>query len=101
MSHKELAWNFAFTTPFTGARHHKQHSDRLVPYRVGFYRPLWIAACALNSSYSYFWDVERDWEIAWFTNTRGVATGRPREHFQAWPQAGPGNMFAHPILRVY
>jgi EXS family len=43
-----------------------------LPCRVGFYRPLWIAACAINSGFSYFWDVERDWEISWFTNTRGA-----------------------------
>lgn len=33
---------------------------------------MWMAACAVNSCFSYFWDVERDWEISWFTNTRGV-----------------------------
>lgn len=39
--------------------------------RLSTYRPLWVAACALNSGFSYFWDVERDWEISWFTNTHG------------------------------
>lgn len=34
---------------------------------TGFYKPLWLAAALLNSAYSYFWDVERDWEISWFT----------------------------------
>ncbi|GAB4823276.1 hypothetical protein N2152v2_010322 [Parachlorella kessleri] len=33
----------------------------------GFYRPLWLAAALLNSCYSYFWDVERDWEIQLFS----------------------------------
>ena len=31
------------------------------------YRPLWLGAALLNSLYSYFWDVERDWEIQFFT----------------------------------
>ncbi len=33
----------------------------------GFYKPLWLIAALINSSYSYFWDIERDWEIQWFT----------------------------------
>ncbi len=33
----------------------------------GFYKPLWLAAALLNSSYSYYWDIERDWDIQWFT----------------------------------
>jgi hypothetical protein len=33
-----------------------------------FYRPLWLAAALLNSCYSYFWDIERDWEIQFFSS---------------------------------
>lgn len=33
----------------------------------GFYKPLWLGAALLNSAYSFFWDVERDWEISFFT----------------------------------
>lgn len=33
----------------------------------GFYKPLWLASALLNSSYSYYWDIERDWDIQWFT----------------------------------
>ncbi len=40
----------------------------------GFYKPLWLAAALLNSSYSYFWDIERDWDIQWFT-APGAAAG--------------------------
>ena len=32
------------------------------------YKPLWLGAALLNSSYSYFWDIERDWEIQFFTS---------------------------------
>lgn len=34
---------------------------------VGLYKPLWLGAALLNSSYSYYWDIERDWDIQWFT----------------------------------
>ncbi len=34
----------------------------------GLYKPLWLGAAFLNSSYSYFWDIERDWEIQLFTS---------------------------------
>lgn len=37
----------------------------------GFYKPLWLAAAFVNSGYSYFWDVERDWDIQWFTARSG------------------------------
>ena len=29
-------------------------------------KPLWLGAAFLNSAYSFYWDVERDWEISWF-----------------------------------
>ncbi len=34
---------------------------------LGLYKPLWLGAALLNSSYSYYWDIERDWDIQWFT----------------------------------
>ena len=34
------------------------------------WRPMWLAAQALNTAYSYFWDVERDWEIGFFSVAR-------------------------------
>ena len=34
----------------------------------GLYKPLWLGAALLNSSYSYFWDIERDWEIQFFSS---------------------------------
>ena len=33
----------------------------------GVYKPLWLAAALLNSLYSFYWDVERDWEISFFS----------------------------------
>jgi hypothetical protein len=31
-----------------------------------FWRPLWVASAVLNSSYSFYWDVEKDWDIRLF-----------------------------------
>ena len=33
----------------------------------------WVAAQLLNSCFSYYWDVERDWEVSWFSNGGGGA----------------------------
>ena len=40
----------------------------------GFYKPLWLAAAFLNSAFSYYWDVERDWEISFFSQMRAKHT---------------------------
>ena len=58
-----LKYSTAF--PVTAFSYMKYHTDEASWASV--YRPLWILAALLNSSYSYFWDVERDWEIQWFT----------------------------------
>ncbi|XP_022153890.1 SPX and EXS domain-containing protein 1-like isoform X1 [Momordica charantia] len=34
---------------------------------TGFYRPLWLLSSVLNSSYSFYWDVKRDWDLSTFT----------------------------------
>jgi hypothetical protein len=36
-----------------------------------FWKPLWLIAAFLNSAYSYYWDIERDWDIAFFTSPSG------------------------------
>ena len=30
----------------------------------------WVAAQTINTLFSYYWDVERDWEVAWFSAPR-------------------------------
>ena len=37
----------------------------------GVWKPLWLLAGLLNSAYSYFWDLERDWEVPAFTGRSG------------------------------
>lgn len=44
-----------------------------VKYRVpltlwrSFYKPMWVVAAVVNTGYSFFWDVERDWDMKLFT----------------------------------
>ncbi|XP_030459540.1 uncharacterized protein LOC115679953 isoform X1 [Syzygium oleosum] len=34
---------------------------------TSFYRPLWLLSGVLNSLYSFYWDVTRDWDLSCFT----------------------------------
>ncbi|PRQ52862.1 hypothetical protein RchiOBHm_Chr2g0160141 [Rosa chinensis] len=34
---------------------------------TNFYRPLWLLSAILNSLYSFYWDVTRDWDLSGFT----------------------------------
>ncbi|XP_027340057.1 SPX and EXS domain-containing protein 1-like [Abrus precatorius] len=34
---------------------------------TNFYRPLWLLSSVVNSSYSFYWDVTRDWDLSGFT----------------------------------
>ncbi|AEO70081.1 031a37de-490b-4bb1-89fc-cac17555b4be [Thermothielavioides terrestris] len=36
----------------------------------GLYRA-WVAACLLNSLYSFYWDVAKDWDLTLFSSERG------------------------------
>jgi uncharacterized integral membrane protein len=36
----------------------------------GFYKPLWLVAAMINSGFSFFWDIERDWEISFFSQMK-------------------------------
>ena len=37
------------------------------------YKPLWLLSACLNSGYSYYWDIERDWEISFFSSSSSEA----------------------------
>ncbi|XP_020539454.1 SPX and EXS domain-containing protein 1 isoform X3 [Jatropha curcas] len=40
----------------------------VIPERwTNFYRPLWLLSSVLNSLYSFYWDVTRDWDLSCFT----------------------------------
>lgn len=32
-------------------------------YWINFYRPLWLFSSFLNSLYSFYWDITRDWDL--------------------------------------
>ncbi|XP_061376060.1 uncharacterized protein LOC133318121 isoform X1 [Gastrolobium bilobum] len=34
---------------------------------TNLYRPLWLMSSVVNSSYSFYWDVTRDWDLSGFT----------------------------------
>ncbi|RYQ97643.1 hypothetical protein Ahy_B08g093722 isoform C [Arachis hypogaea] len=34
---------------------------------TNFYRPLWLLSSVVNSSYSFYWDVNRDWDLSGLT----------------------------------
>ncbi|KAJ9550291.1 hypothetical protein OSB04_014336 [Centaurea solstitialis] len=34
---------------------------------TNFYRPLWLLSSVVNSLYSFYWDVTRDWDLSCFT----------------------------------
>eukprot|EP00887_Chlorella_sp_A99_P006633 scaffold3.g6633.t1 len=47
-----------------------------------YYHTLWLAAALVNSTYSYVWDVERDWEISWFSQLGRQPSFPPRPVLQ-------------------
>lgn len=56
-----------------GCMHHGVHAVQVSPVQWdGFYKPLWLASAFLNSGYSYYWDLERDWDIQAFTASSGM-----------------------------
>ena len=66
---KQQLWNaLKYTTAFpvvffSFAKYHVGHQEW-----VSLWKPLWLFAAFINSSFSYFWDIERDWEISFFKN---------------------------------
>jgi hypothetical protein len=36
---------------------------------VSFYRPLWLISSVINSLYSFYWDIKRDWDLRYGTFT--------------------------------
>ena len=55
------------------------------------YKPLWLAAALVNSAFSFFWDVERDWEISYFSQMKVQRTLLPT------PVLQPALLFKPPV----
>eukprot|EP00889_Picochlorum_renovo_P002646 jgi/Picre1/29676/NNA_005059.t1 len=65
---KQQLWNAlkymtAFPVVFLSfSKYHVAHDSW-----VSVWKPLWLLAACVNSGFSYFWDIERDWEISFFS----------------------------------
>eukprot|EP01025_Chloroclados_australasicus_P027577 TRINITY_DN27334_c0_g1_i1.p1 TRINITY_DN27334_c0_g1~~TRINITY_DN27334_c0_g1_i1.p1 ORF type:complete len:243 (-),score=15.37 TRINITY_DN27334_c0_g1_i1:684-1343(-) len=46
-------------------------------------RVAWVCAQLLNTCYSYYWDVERDWDISWFSGVGLLPQFKLPKLFQA------------------
>jgi hypothetical protein len=59
-------YSTAFPVIVLGAMLRNQNADGSSP---GLYRA-WVAACLLNSLYSFYWDVTKDWDLTLFSDAR-------------------------------
>lgn len=65
-----LKYTTAFPVVFLSyAKYHISHDEWVMRYK-----PMWLLAALVNSSFSYFWDLERDWEISFFSAMRKQKT---------------------------
>ncbi|KAK2971740.1 hypothetical protein RJ640_022879 [Escallonia rubra] len=58
-----LKYSTAIPVIFLSALKYHVFPDRW----TSIYRPLWLVSSFLNSSYSFYWDVNRDWDLSGFT----------------------------------
>ncbi|GMY09943.1 SPX and EXS domain-containing protein 1 isoform X1 [Fagus crenata] len=58
-----LKYSTAVPVIFLSALKYHVFSERW----TNFYRPLWLLSSVLNSLYSFYWDVTRDWDLSGFT----------------------------------
>ncbi|XP_024527676.1 SPX and EXS domain-containing protein 3 [Selaginella moellendorffii] len=58
-----LKYSTAFPVVFLSAL--KYHV--LPEYWEGVYRPLWLLSSVVNSFYSFYWDISRDWDFSLFS----------------------------------
>ncbi|GAB2274873.1 hypothetical protein Dimus_009644 [Dionaea muscipula] len=66
-----LKYSTAIPVIFLSALKYHVIADRW----TSIYRPLWLLSSLLNSTYSFYWDVYRDWDLSCFT--RIFKFGRP------------------------
>ena len=71
-----------------------------------YYKPLWVAAAAVNSAFSTYWDVVHDWELLRPAPV-AAAAGTPRRRLQlrperlyAWRALYWGALGSNAMLRV-
>ncbi|KAI0863605.1 EXS family-domain-containing protein [Xylaria cubensis] len=68
-----LKYSTAFPVIFLSALQRNWAPDSSIIYR------LWVAACTVNSFYSFYWDVAKDWDLTLFDGAR--ARNKPEHAF--------------------
>ncbi|XBI01713.1 hypothetical protein VPH35_130422 [Triticum aestivum] len=58
-----LKYSTAFPVIFLSALKYHVFPDQW----VSFYRPLWLISGVINSLYSFYWDIKRDWDLSILT----------------------------------
>eukprot|EP00898_Chlorokybus_atmophyticus_P007318 jgi/Chlat1/7588/Chrsp63S07072 len=78
-----------------------------LPHWVAFYKPAWLLASVVNSCYSFYWDVARDWDLTLFSANNGCLSGVPVRHpglrstlFFPWPWVYYWAIFSDALLRA-
>jgi hypothetical protein len=62
-----LKYATAFPVLFTSALKRESHPDRMWASESGLSN-LWLLALAVNSMYSFYWDVAKDWDLTLFSS---------------------------------
>ncbi|XP_020976470.1 protein ERD1 homolog 1-like isoform X3 [Arachis ipaensis] len=51
---------------------------------TNFYRPLWLLSSVVNSSYSLYWDVNRDWDLSFMQAAFPVTSSHGAHYCYQW-----------------
>jgi hypothetical protein len=71
-----LKYSTAIPVIFLSALKYHVHPDQW----VGFYRPLWLISSVVNSLYSFYWDIKRDWDLRSVASLHGDFTTCSASH---------------------
>ena len=58
---------------------------------VGFWIQIWFLASVVNTAFSFYWDIELDWDMLWFRKDRSGTAGW-------WPRLQPDPLYSPPAL---
>ncbi|XP_020976471.1 protein ERD1 homolog 1-like isoform X4 [Arachis ipaensis] len=60
---------------------------------TNFYRPLWLLSSVVNSSYSLYWDVNRDWDLSFMQAAFPVTSSHGAHYCYQWSYCQKSCMF--------
>jgi hypothetical protein len=86
-------WNalkYATAFPVIALSFAKYHVP--LPEWRALWKPLWLAAAVANSAFSFYWDVERDWEVGFFSQM-----GRQPGALVPTPVLAPALLYPRPF----